>query len=101
MWRVGRRRLAFRPYPSGFADGPDASELSLIIVLLQIVPFVLVWLAALLATIAVWPWRALTGRWLVVAYPIGTPGESRRRYVRSASEAKQLITEWSEAIKSR
>ncbi|MCP2329514.1 hypothetical protein HDA40_008021 [Hamadaea flava] len=99
-WRVGRRRLAFRPYITGFADAPDSSELSLIIVLLQVVPFAVVWLAALAATMAVWPWRALTGRWLVVAYPTASPGKAHRRRVDSAAEAKQLVAQWSEAITS-
>ncbi|NUO60841.1 MAG: hypothetical protein HOV71_16815 [Hamadaea sp.] len=99
-WRVGRRRLAFRPYLTGLADAPDSSDLSMVIVLAQIVPFAVVWLVALVCTVGVWPWRALSGHWLVVAYPTASPGAAHRRWVGSAAEAKRLVVEWADAISS-
>ncbi|MEO3769137.1 hypothetical protein [Micromonospora sp. B9E7] len=74
-WRVGRRRLAWRPrfpQPEWLAGGDGGPfELLVVAVLLLIgLGYLLNWLAALLATSVVWPWRAISGRWPVVAYPL-------------------------------
>jgi hypothetical protein len=57
---------------------------------------------ALLATPFVWPWRAATNRWPVIAYMLyPTDGDSRQR--RSApmprTEADALVREWADHIK--
>lgn len=99
LWRVGRRRLAFRPYVTDLLDVSDGSDLSLFIILIQVVPIALVWCVALLFTVVVWPRRALTGNWLVVAYPTRSPGQARRQYTTSTAEAKALVAVWAEAAK--
>ncbi|MET7863127.1 hypothetical protein [Micromonospora taraxaci] len=74
-WRAGRRRLAWRPrFPQAawLADGYIGPfELLVLPVFLLIgLGYLVTWLAALLATVVVWPYRAVSGRWPVVAYPL-------------------------------
>ncbi|MFK4244606.1 hypothetical protein ACI2KV_17125 [Micromonospora chokoriensis] len=74
-WRVGRRRLAWRPrFPqAGWLAGGDGGPFELLtfsVFLLIGLGYLLTWLAALLATVVVWPYRAVSGRWPVVAYPL-------------------------------
>jgi hypothetical protein len=97
MWRVGRRRLAWRPRLLGLlSDGGDTSG---IVALLNVIPLgilLLNWMAALAATLATWPWRAVTGRWPVVAYPVEDGGGDRftRVYVQGRSAADTLARQW-------
>lgn len=73
MWRVGRRRLAWRPRSlTRFLEGADGPILA-IVVLLAGVYLLLSWTGALLTTLAVWPSRAASGRWPVVAYILDPP----------------------------
>ncbi|MFG1867074.1 hypothetical protein [Micromonospora arborensis] len=73
-WRVGRRRLAWRPrFPQPSLEGADGGPFEIIVVAILAVlglVYLLNWLAALLATSVVWPYRAISGRWRVVAYPL-------------------------------
>ncbi|MEV4533786.1 hypothetical protein AB0J82_08140 [Asanoa sp. NPDC049518] len=69
--------------------------------LLPIVWWLVMWLAALLATVAVWPWRAVSGRWLVVAYSTTGSDKSRRAHVRGRAAADALAREWASEIKGR
>jgi hypothetical protein len=100
MWRVGRLRLAWRPImrapwtPTTDYD-PMAKRTEQDVDLLN-------WLAVLLATPLVWPWRAVTNQWPVIAYTMyPTDGDSRQR--RSApmprTEADALVREWADHIK--
>ena len=97
-WRVGRRRLAWPPRLRGSGLGTD--DLSVAIWVLLLGWFVLSGAAALLATAVVWPVRALTGRWLVVAYKPGDPDDfqERRRWVRGRTAADSLAREWAAEI---
>ncbi|WP_433789288.1 hypothetical protein [Actinoplanes sp. CA-252034] len=54
----------------------------------------------LLATAVVWPFRALTGRWTVVAYELIDPDEKPviRRKVKGRKAADALAREWAAII---
>ncbi|WP_089245274.1 hypothetical protein [Asanoa hainanensis] len=69
--------------------------------LVPIVFWLLNWMAALLATVVVWPWRVVSGRWLVVAY--STTGNHPHRWVRvrSRAAADALALEWASEVKDR
>ncbi|MGC4772119.1 hypothetical protein ACLQ25_24500 [Micromonospora sp. DT44] len=73
-WRVGRRRLAWRPrIARPRLEGADGGPFEIVVVVILAVlglGHLLNWLAALLATSVVWPYRALSGRWPVEAYPL-------------------------------
>jgi hypothetical protein len=63
---------------------------------------VLNWVAALLATVVVWPLRAITRRWPVVAYVLYPyDGDSRRHLTGPLrrAEADALVRQWAEDIK--
>lgn len=107
-WRVGRRRLAWRPrFPNlrgleGAGGGPF-EIIALAILLVVGVGHALNWFAALLATVVAWPYRAISGRWPVVAYPIdpsgvnmGDEGDDRphRRHVQGRQSALALARQW-------
>jgi hypothetical protein len=98
MWRVGRQRLAWRPasreawQAPGYdyfrnrwkadSQGPE-------------------WVAALLATVVVWPWRLVTNRWPVIAYILNAfDGDGRQRRTRPMprAEADALVRRWAEHI---
>ncbi|WP_127552647.1 hypothetical protein [Actinoplanes sp. OR16] len=109
VWRVGRRRLAWQPqYRSrGGGSGLDltwfqgefAAFIVLPIVGLMLLWGVMNWLLVLLATAVVWPWRAITGRWLVVAYVTDTGGEEfDSQWVQGRSAADELARRWATEI---
>lgn len=56
------------------------------------------WDAALLATAAVWPTRAITGRWPVVAYRIDDDGRDVR-WTADRESAGALVRRWAADIK--
>ncbi|MEU4690530.1 hypothetical protein [Actinoplanes sp. NPDC023714] len=107
-WRVGRRRLAWQPqYGDRGGGGLDLSGLqgeiggviALAIMGLLLLWWVMNWLLVLLATAVVWPWRAITGRWQVVAYVTDTGGrELESRWVRGRSAADELARQWATEI---
>jgi len=62
------------------------------------------WTAACLMTAAVWPWRELTGRWPVVAYPTtGGPAADKKwiTVVNGKASANALAQQWAEEIRAR
>jgi hypothetical protein len=106
-WRVGCRRLAWRPrFPKLALEGADGGPFEIIVMAILLVVgigHVLNWLAALLATAVVWPYRAISGRWSVVAYPLDPSdlgeddqGSDRphRRRVKDRQEAVALTRQW-------
>ncbi|GIF70968.1 hypothetical protein Asi02nite_04860 [Asanoa siamensis] len=110
---MGRRRLAWRPrFPQpAWLDGWSGSHgpfeiILLAIILVLTIGHVLNWLAALLATAVVWPYRTVSGRWLVVAYPLEShPGVDDRgsdrphqRRVNGHSAATALTHQWARDI---
>ncbi|WP_143049656.1 hypothetical protein [Asanoa ishikariensis] len=102
-WRVGRRRLAWRPVYMGW-NLNDSVDMTGILLALNLLPFVfwlLNWLAALLTTVFVWPWRAVSGRWLVVAYTTTGNEPDRRAHVRGRAPADALAREWAKEIIGR
>jgi|tagenome__1003787_1003787.scaffolds.fasta_scaffold20868735_2 hypothetical protein len=98
MWRVGRHRLAWRPArqcglhpyrPLHFRHRYEESA------------EVASWLAAVLATIVVLPWRALSNRWPVVAYqlvPMDEPGRPVRSRPLPRAQADELVRTWAAYI---
>jgi len=65
--------------------------------------FLLSWAGALLATLVVWPWRAWTGRWPVVAYVLYRPDlniEPVEVEVRGRAEADALVKRWVEQVRA-
>lgn len=94
-WRVGRRRLAWRPrYQGWFLHEPDEFEVLVVLNAIPLAAYLLNWAGALLATAAVWPWRAVTGRWPVVAYPTTTGAKGYRTHVRGRRAADALAQQW-------
>ncbi|MFC7242007.1 hypothetical protein ACFQO7_05880 [Catellatospora aurea] len=99
LWRVGRRRLAWRPRsassasqePGPFPDLPG-----------RLVGQALEWVPALAATVVVWPWRRCAGRWPVVAYTLGMADQSGYHYhevVHSRAAADALAARWAAEIR--
>jgi hypothetical protein len=102
MWRVGRHRLAWRParrrglHPyrplhyrlqHRYEEAAEGAS----------------WLAAVLATIVVLPWRALSNRWPVVAYqlvPMDEPGRVVRSQALPHAAADELVRTWAAYIES-
>ena len=100
-WRVGRQRLAWRPvlraqwrdpaysyHPAGPREAESQDLLS--------------FAGAVLATLVVWPWRAVRNRWPVVAYlPDAADGDIRmhRAGPMPRAEARAVAREWVEHIK--
>jgi hypothetical protein len=109
---VGRRRLAWRPrfpQPRDGLQGGDGGPFEIIvlaILLVVTIGYLLNWLAALLATAVVWPYRTVSGRWLVVAYPVSShlglfdEGSDRQhqRRVNALSAATALTHQWARDI---
>lgn len=96
-WRVGRRRLAWRPTTSvfellQFADGP----LTFVIGIPVLLWWLLNWAAALLATAVVWPVRMVIDRWPVVAYMPYSLGDDglECRWVKGRKEADSTARRW-------
>lgn len=99
-WRVGRRRLAWRPdYKGWVIDAVDTSGIVLVLNLIPLTVYLLNWAAALLATTIAWPYRATTGRWPVVAYPITAGDRSFRTHVQGRNDADALAHQWTLDIK--
>jgi hypothetical protein len=100
MWRVGRQRLAWRPRSVGrWIEGLDGP-----LFVLAVIPmtwYLLNWLAALLATTIAWSWRAMTGRWPVVAYTLDAVGEDKfhRIVVEGCADADALARRWALDVK--
>jgi hypothetical protein len=63
--------------------------------------YLLNWLAALLATTIAWSWRAMTGRWPVVAYTLDAVGEDKfhRIVVEGCADADALARRWALDVK--
>ena len=62
------------------------------------------WTIAFLITAVVWPWRELTGRWPVVAYPTtGGPAADKKWIiiVNGKANADVLTQQWVEEIRAR
>jgi hypothetical protein len=114
LWRVGRRRIAWRPrlyeppdgahLPLVAEDPPDPDEQARrdghLFDRMGGWPFA--WIPVLLATLVVWPWRARTGRWPVVAYTLGMADQPGYRYetvVAGRAEADGLARRWAEEIR--
>ncbi|SIN41230.1 hypothetical protein SAMN04489832_6686 [Micromonospora cremea] len=73
------------------------------VILLLGLGYLLNWLAALLATSVVWPYRAVSSRWPVVAYPLDSSlvarddqrgDRSHRRRVTGRAAALALTERW-------
>jgi hypothetical protein len=97
MWRVGRRRLAWRPRSvARFLDGADGPLFVAFAV--PVVGWLLAnWVGALLATLVVWPARTVSGRWRVVAYLLDPPGGDdrlQRVHVRGRARAQAVAQQW-------
>ncbi|WP_130332028.1 hypothetical protein [Micromonospora kangleipakensis] len=104
-WRVGRQRLAWRPvlrapwrtymYQSDPFNPFNPVKRRETFDLLNVV-------GALLATLVVWPWRAVTNRWPVIAYvpddPEGNLQMHRTAPMRRA-QAKAVARDWAEHIR--
>lgn len=95
MWRVGRRRLAWRPDYKGWAvDAADETGILLVLNVIPLAFYLLNWAAALLATTIAWPLRATTGKWPVVAYAITTDDKGYRIYIQGRNDADALAHRW-------
>jgi hypothetical protein len=100
-WRVGRRRLAWVPSMGvvqfmEFADGPFFLVVAVPVLALVVGE----WLGALLAMAVVWPARAISGRWPVVAYRLDHDGDNELRIVRveGRAAADSLVQQWAADI---
>src|SRR3954464_15936812 len=89
-WRVGRRRLAWVPrmwavrlmeFADGQMDLVVAAPVLALVLGEWLCPVLAAarreWLRARVAMAVVWPARAFTGRWPVVAYRLAGPGADR------------------------
>ncbi|WP_212844441.1 hypothetical protein [Catellatospora sp. IY07-71] len=101
LWRVGRRRIAWRPRSAIIGLAHDEGDMfptlpgRLAFQLLE-------WVPALAATAVVWPWRVHTGRWPVVAYTLGMADQAGYRYeevVVGRAEADASARHWAEEIR--
>ena len=73
MWRVGRRRLAWRPRSvARFLEGADG-PLFIAIAIALVAYLLATWVGSLIATLVVWPMRVVRGMWPVVAYLLDPP----------------------------
>jgi hypothetical protein len=100
-WRVGRRRMVFIGGPRGFTAFELGFDLEAwFLVILVVAWWLLKLIICLLATAVVWPFRALTGRWTVVAYELGDPTERPeiRRRVKGRKAGDALAREWAAII---
>jgi hypothetical protein len=100
-WRVGRRRMAFLGGPTGATAFELGVDLEAWFLLLPVLVWWLLKVTVLLvSTAVVWPFRALTGRWTVVAYELDDPTERPeiRRRVKGRKAADALAREWAAVI---
>ena len=94
-WRVGRRRLAWRPDYEGWAiDSVDTTGTVLVLNVIPLALYLLNWIAALVATTITWPLRTTTGKWPVVAYSITTGDKVHRIDVQGRDAADALAHRW-------
>jgi hypothetical protein len=97
MWRVGRRRLAWRPRSATrFLEGADG-PIFLVVAVPVLGYWLLSWVGALLATVVVWPCRRVTGNWPVVAYQLDPPdGDDNVQRIRATgcAEAEAAARQW-------
>ena len=101
MWRVGRHRLAWRPRGQAHWNTPGY-RYNPVGLRYKETSHLLNWVAAVVATAVVWPWRAMTGRWPVVAYVLDPyDGDSRQQRTGPLprAEAHALACRWAEHIK--
>ncbi|MEV1329194.1 hypothetical protein AB0J20_06420 [Micromonospora costi] len=99
-WRVGRRRLAWRPDYEGWAiNSVDTTGIVLVLNVIPLALYLVTWIAALVATTITWPLRAITGRWPVVAYSITTGDTIYRIDVQGRGAADALAQRWALEIK--
>ena len=102
MWRVGRQRLAWRPRPLTRWIDTGIDELTAVVMALPVALWMLNWMTAMFATCAVLPYRAIVGRWPVIAY-ILDPADGNRRLHRACPrrrpEATALMHQWALDIK--
>ena len=104
MWRVGRRRLAWRPRSvARFLDGADG-PLFVVIAIPLVVYLLASWVASLVVTLVVWPARVIHGRWPVVAYLLDPPdGDDLLRcaWIAGRAEADAIVQRWVVDIRQR
>jgi hypothetical protein len=101
-WRVGRRRLAWRPSSSvlellQFADGPFA----LLVGIPVLAWWLATWVSSLLMTVVVWPARMVSGRWPVVAYLLDHAEGDQLQclWVQGRGAAESTALQWASDIK--
>ncbi|GAA2633851.1 hypothetical protein Adu01nite_55950 [Paractinoplanes durhamensis] len=102
-WRVGRRRLAWLPGAHVLGALQFAQDPFTLFVAIPVLAWWLgTWLAALLATLVVWPVRMVTGRWTVVAYMLNSPGDERFRRLRvdGREAADATVQQWASDIRA-
>ncbi|GIF17331.1 hypothetical protein BJ973_009707 [Actinoplanes tereljensis] len=96
-WRVGRRRIAWRPgaATSVSISVPDGT-VGLAIAALLLAAWLLMWVAVLLATVVAWPSRAISRGWPVVAYIVDSSEASDRYccWVEGRAAADALARQW-------
>lgn len=95
-WRVGRRRLAWRPWGEPIRLLEFAQEpFTLFVAVPVLVWFLLAGIAFVVTGAVVWPVRALTGRWLVVARQLdGDEHEPRSAWALGRDVSNELIRRW-------
>ncbi|MFI5491569.1 hypothetical protein [Actinoplanes sp. NPDC051859] len=95
-WRVGRRRLAWLPGPGALEllDFGQIPVLGWLVALAAFLWWLLMWCSALLVTLIVWPMRAATGRWTVVARRLDGDDLQARRRVQGRAAADSLVAQW-------
>ncbi|WP_285551339.1 hypothetical protein [Actinoplanes regularis] len=97
-WRIGRRRLAWRPSstPLEALGLLDLEVIGLILLLPFLAWWLATWIAALLATTVVWPMRAISGRWTVVAYDLDSSNDIEPVYcsVPDRETADATVRRW-------
>jgi hypothetical protein len=113
QWRVGRRRLAWRPGSSVFElleftanpyfavlDVPILLWLFLLTIAI-LLWWLVMWTTALLATAVAWPVRHVSGKWPVVAYPTDSDSDdgSRLLWVQGRAAADATARRWAADLK--
>lgn len=95
-WRVGRRRIAWRPrsfaFLLAFADEPFFVPVMLGILIYHLA----MWPVTMIATAVVLPIHAIRDRWPVVAYPLGDEGDHgfQRIWVTGKAQADAVAQQW-------
>ena len=112
-WRVGRRRLAWRPGSSAselleYTTDPNATFLDVpfllwffLLTVAVLLWWLVTWAAALLATVVVWPMRHRSGKWPVVAYPMDGSSDDgpQFRWVQGRAAADATARRWAADLK--